>query len=145
MSHGRRVLALAGALVVVGGLFLYLRVHPVPQPPPRSFTPDSGRTGVANRLHLPPPETFEPFTYTGEDTRVLEATCADTYSVVLIFAAGVDYRTHPWDARYNVAAPCGGGAHPWVVPLAEAGLAPGERYYVIRAHQGSAGEWYNPY
>lgn len=142
MTREYRILALAGALFVLGALFFFLRMPPRELPAGQNFAPD--RSGRTSRLHLPAPEQYETFRYEAGAQKAIAVTCSDTYYTIIVFEAGVDYRTHPSDARYNVATPCVSPGEQQVV-LKDLPLVAGREYYIVRAHQGSAGEWYNPY
>jgi hypothetical protein len=97
-------------------------------------------------MHLPEPIGYTRFVYDEAAPVVVTGTCDDAYYTVLVFPSDIDYRRSPLDARYNVATACTKGDD-YTVPLdlAGRGLEVGKEYYIVRAHQGATGEWYNPY
>lgn len=143
MSREYRILALAGAFFILGVLFFFLRMQDAPAPAPQSFSPDRSPR-ITSRMHLPPPATYAEFAYASGTPLGVDIVCTDAYYTILIFESGTDYREKPWDAKYNVATPCAhqGEQH---MTLSGIPLTEGRQYYMVRAHQGSAGEWYNPY
>jgi hypothetical protein len=95
--------------------------------------------------NMPVPSTFTSFLYSGQKEFSLPITCKDSYAVTLLFRATVDYRIDTLSAIYNNAAPCvSSKAATTTIPLSSS-LIQGERYYVIRASEGSHGMWHDPY
>jgi hypothetical protein len=111
----------------------------------RGMEPSEAARPVPSLAGYPPPEVFHQFEYVrGQELRV-NGECRDKYYVVMIFHESVDYRVNPMDARYNTAFPCPGGAFSERIPIDTLFLEEGERYYVIKAEQGTKGPWYDPY
>lgn len=142
MSREKRLVLLA-AVFFVSGLFFFVsrgghtvQVITSPETPASSLQPASS---------LPAPHTYDTFIYRGEASRRVQGECKDVYYALLVFEEGVDYRHSPLDAKYNVATACTGGAFAADIMLSALPLEEGRTYYVVRAHQGARGGWYNPY
>lgn len=147
----RRVLLLALAFFLSGLVFFVMRMDSSRELATVSVPVAQESKPVQNAPHtrlssLPPPASFRSFQYQASmDTLSATATCADRFSVIMLYASGDDYRELPQSAVYNVASPCARGTSVHAdVPLASLHLTPGDKYYLVRAHQGAA-TWYNPY
>jgi hypothetical protein len=108
---------------------------------PHEQTP-SPRESLAK---LPAPETFQTFTYTGQESIGASGTCTDAYYALLIYPKEIDYRASPLDAKYNTATACTDRSFITTIALAPLHLEKGHSYYVVKAQQGAKNGWYNPY
>lgn len=148
-----RILILSAAFFLSGLAFFLMRMtggHDAAASA-RQFSPDTspsieeGKRLIPSLAKYPEPSVFHQFTYRRGDTLTVEGTCKDAYHVVMIFSEKVDYRATPLDARFNTAYPCTGKAYAEHIPIDTLFLHEGEGYYVIKAHQGETGVWYDPY
>lgn len=144
------ILILAALFFVSGLAFFLVRMTgestQTIQPTVGSISEERGSQAIPSLAHFPAPETFQQVTYSEGKTDIfVSGVCKDSYRVILIFSEKVDYRVSPLDARYNIAAPCSGTMWEATIPLAGLPLVAGERYYVVRAHQGDKGGWYDAY
>lgn len=95
---------------------------------------------------MPATSTFTHVVYNGQSTIPVSLTCADAYSVVLMFSDAVDYRIDPVSALYNRAIPCQSVATTTErIDLSLIRMTKGDGYYIIRAHEGASGMWHDPY
>lgn len=150
-KHTRRVLLLAFAFFLSGLVFFATRMNAsrealsIPAPIEQEAQPVAAapKSRLAN---LPPPASFTMFQYhTGMPSIAATTTCADQYAVVMLYQSGTDYRADPQSALYNAAIPCSTGKESVAtIALTDKPLTDGNRYYIVRAQQGS-GTWYNPY
>jgi hypothetical protein len=148
----KRILALAALFFASGLVFFGMRMAgwggentiPVTQ----DATEEAPRVLAVkgSLMHLPEPLGYTRFVYDPQTPVLVNGTCNDAYYTVLVFPADIDYRRSPLDARYNVATACAKGDE-FTTPLdlVGRGLEEGREYYIVRAHQGATGEWYNPY
>jgi hypothetical protein len=149
--HVRRILMLAFAFFISGFAFFALRMGAsrdamtttIPIRQETQPVEDAPHSRLAN---LPSPSSYRSFQYHADmGTYSLTSTCEDRFAVVMLFPSGSDYREDPQSALYNAAAPCSkGNAVETPIPLEKLHLVEGNRYYVVRAQQGSS-TWYNPY
>lgn len=100
---------------------------------------------IPSLANYPEPEVFHQFTYTRGAELTVEGVCKDSYYVVIVYGKDVDYRATPMDARFNTAYPCVGEGFSERIPIDTLFLKEGAGYYVIKAHQGEKGTWYDPY
>lgn len=159
MLNGRekRILMLAGTFFLGGVMFFFLHFERTARYPEAVYFPPAPKEREAPRaasgrgqspfLSYPEAATFEHFTFSKDvPSRNLLIDCEDDFAAVLVFEAGVDYRTRLLDAKYNVAHACEKGKETAItIDLSGRPLVHGKEYYVIRAQQGLEGEWYNPY
>lgn len=117
----------------------------------QTFSPDMNPS-IDERVQLvpalasyPKPEVFHQFIYSRGAELVVEGACKDAYYTVMIFEQGVDYRATPLDARFNTAYPCIKNSFSERIPINTLFLKEGQGYYVLKAHQGETGTWYDPY
>lgn len=147
-----RILLLSAAFFLSGLLFFFFRMTDGGDPGSvRQFSPDQApRIGEEPRLvpslaNYPEPAVFHQFTYERGEPLIVEGKCKDRYYTIMLFEQGIDYRANPADARFNTAYPCTGTAYVEHVPIDTLFLTEGKGYYVVKAHQGEEGEWYDPY
>ncbi|MBP9669160.1 MAG: hypothetical protein KBE09_02625 [Candidatus Pacebacteria bacterium] len=156
MLNGRekRILMLAGVFFLGGVMFFFLHFERAAQypeavyfPPAPKTAPPSASRGQSPFLSYPEASSFDHFVFKKDvPIKDLYIKCDDAFAAVLVYAAGVDYRTHLLDAKYNVAHACTPGTETAIaIDLSNRPLIDGQEYYVIRAQQGPEGEWYNPY
>ncbi len=150
----KRILILAAVFFLGGVLFFFLHFEGAAHypeavyfPPAPKAVPPSASRGQSPFLSYPEASTFEHFIFKKDiPTKDLYIKCEAAFAAVLVYAAGVDYRTHLLDAKYNVAHACEPGTETAIaIDLSNRPLIDGQEYYVIRAQQGTEGEWYNPY
>lgn len=148
-----RTLILSMAFFFSGLAFFGLRMSDADrsEAAPREFSFDQDPV-IEERARLlpslakyPEPSVFHQFAYTRGAELTVKGECKDAYHVVMIFKEGVDYRAAPMDARFNTAYPCTGESFAERIPIDTLFLEDGARYYVIKAHQGATGTWYDPY
>jgi hypothetical protein len=115
------------------------------------FSLSGGPAGYRSPLaDYPKPSTFKTFSYglgmySDKTSLSVSGLCADTYYVVLIFNAEVDYREQANMAVYNSAQPCKSGERfSTEINLDKAVSARPGRYYYFVADQGKTGLWRNP-
>ncbi len=160
-KKSRRVLILAFLFFISGLVFFLVKLDIL------SFSRDRGKIGYKVSLspsgfgsgnvnvaaeqplvlsNYPAPDKFRRFTYSAKN-KVIEVSgeCRDAYYTILVFPVGIDYRKSPAQARFNTAFPCAGKKFfKRAIDLSSSNLQ-GGNYYIIRAHQGEAGSWYEPY
>lgn len=148
VSRERRILALSVIFFLSGASFyaLYgLREREVQGPvyAPPIMKESEIRSELAK---LPPPHTFRHLRLS-RDMGALPVfgSCEDSYYVIMLFPASIDYRVSPLDAKYNTATECNGTSFSTAIPLGNLPLEEGGEYYLVRAHQGATGGWYTPY
>jgi hypothetical protein len=96
--------------------------------------------------HAPAPGTFESFVFYGQATTSATLVCQDNYGVVLIYPSTLDYRLNPLSFLYNRAMLCARDAtSTQLISFEHVRLEASSTYYIVRAHQGKQGSWYNPY
>lgn len=94
----------------------------------------------------PVPDTLPTFIFKGQPTVKTTFTCTDVYDVALIYPMSIDYRLYPLSSLYNRATACKNGVTTSkTISLENVRTEIGSRYYIVRAHQGKKGSWYNPY
>lgn len=162
VSLGRvyRLVALAALFFASGLVFFFWHrapARPTPGLPAHvALTPSGLSSAPATVIqaqsplvltHFPSPDTLRHFTYRAGKPNSLEVAivCRAAYYTVLVYPAATDYRQNAGAALYNVAKPCPTpGEFTASVPLGQLNLAAGE-YYLVRAHQGAKGSWYDAY
>lgn len=154
-----RVLAIAIAFFAVG-LFFFLSDRPwtpAPAAPSTNVAPQqvasvqSPEPLSPSLQDYPSPSQFRTFAVAddlinGTSSFMVSSTCADAYTVVLVFPSAADYRETPDRAVYNRAFPCAaqGDVVDTVIAPADLGNVPTGTYYYFTADQGTSSIWYNP-
>ncbi len=146
-TRSRKILLLAFIFFVCGLIFFFGRIGSNEPAAPISAQPIKGNdASVGDMLKkMPPPSSYKMFVYDGTPITVT-GECLDAYQTILIYNEKSDYREDTLSAKYNLATACVAQEDfSVIIDLTNAQLVMGETYYIIRAHQGSTGSWYNPY
>jgi hypothetical protein len=147
--HAKIILLLSTLFVISGIIFFVSRISHDPS----EADINSASTGVSVQSQIPiayrsmpEPSTFESFTYNSEHQLSFTVECKDRYHTVLVYPAATDYRRDILSAVYNTATPCTKGeSFTEVIRVQNNQLIAGKKYYIIKAHQGTSGNWYDPY
>lgn len=153
LKKGYRVLILSIVFFILGVLFFVFHnsnfFNRYPEGLRLELWPGSGQIKESAPIinpDLPSPGKFKSFSYaSGTKNIQVKGFCLDEFYTILIFKAADDYRANPSASRYNTAFPClGNKEFNQTISLESLNLEKGD-YYIIRAHQGKRGSWYNPY
>ena len=94
----------------------------------------------------PVPGKLPTFVFAGQTTVKTTFTCTDVYDVALIYPTSIDYRLYPLSSLYNRATACTKGTTASrTISIENMRTEVGMTYYIVRAHQGKKGSWYDPY